>query len=166
VQRRQIVEAQLALQAHEQALLHVFADRRDRQEMGLVHGQQVFVPEQDGFVERDAALGLERAVVVDAQPCFVGPSFGDRHAVLVDHLARAHARFPGAARDGGEALHQELGDGGPGPGRQRDAARADAVAGGQRQRGGHGRFAQAISSADTISAKAGRAAGSGCTQRA
>ena len=54
---------------------------------------------------------------------------------------------------------QELGDGGPGAGRQGDAARADAVAGGQRQRA-HGGFArQAALSADTISANAGRAAG-------
>ena len=129
---------QPALQAHQQALLHVAADRRDGQERRLVHREQVSVLVEDLLVERDAGLVVEEAVVVDAQRRLVGPLGRDRHAVLVDHLAGRDAGLPGRARDGREAIHQELGDRGPGAGRQADAARADAVAGGQRQGRAHG----------------------------
>jgi hypothetical protein len=138
VQRHEVVDLQLALEPHEQAFLQVLAGGRDGEEGGLVGHHELLVLEQHLLLEGDVHFAVERAVVVDAQRRFVAALDGDGDAVLVDHVAGHDALQPCVARDGGKALDQELGDGRPGAVGQADAARAHAVAGGQRQPvGGH-----------------------------
>jgi hypothetical protein len=135
VQRRQRVDAEPALQPHEQRFLQVPATGRDRQEVRLVGDDQPLVLEQHDLVERQARFVGDRTVVVQPQARSVRPIRRDGDAVLVDQFALLHAGLPGRGRHRREALDQEIADRRPRPGRQRDAARADTVLGRQR----HGR---------------------------
>ena len=91
----------------------------------------MFVLKQHGRFKRNARLGFQRAVVVQAHMAAVGALRRDGGAKLIDHQAGRHALQPGLPRDGGEALDQKIGEGRPVACRQADAARAHAVAGRQ-----------------------------------
>ena len=56
VDRRQLGQAKLALEPHQQRVLQVGPGRHDRQKVRLVRHHQVFVLEQHGFLERNTSL--------------------------------------------------------------------------------------------------------------
>ena len=72
VDRHQVVQAQGALESHQQGLLQVLAGRRDGQEMRLVDHQQMRIAPQHRVLEGHARLVRQGAVVVEALVRLVG----------------------------------------------------------------------------------------------
>ena len=66
VDRREIIEAERPFQTDQKRFLHVATTRDDGEKVGLVGNDQIIVLEHHHFVERDARLGWQRAVIVNA----------------------------------------------------------------------------------------------------
>jgi hypothetical protein len=95
VDRRQVRQRQLALQAHQQGLAQEAPGRDHRQEVRLVDHQQVLVLEQDLFLERDRGFFVELAVVPDAHALAHLAVGSQGLALRVDHVAARQALAPG-----------------------------------------------------------------------
>ncbi len=87
-------DAQLALEPHQQCLLHEAAGGGDRQEVRLVGHQQMFVLVEHGRFERNHRLGAQLTVVVDARLRLKRRFGWQWPAVLVEHAALGHALQP------------------------------------------------------------------------
>ena len=131
VDRDQLVQPQIAFEAYQHRFLQVLARRRDRQEVRLVHDDQVFVLMQDDFFKRNGLFRFKRPVVIHADVALKRARFSHQRAEFIHHLAARHALQPRLTRDGRKALNQKVGDGGPRPFRQAHATGANTVARGQ-----------------------------------
>ena len=131
VHRRQGVDTELALQAHQQGLLQIASAWSHWQKMRLVDREHMVILKQHHFIEGNAFLDLDAAIVEQLEMCGVEPLGQDIVAELVDHIATRHARLDLVARHIRETLHQKIDHSHPGADRQHNTARSDAVAGRQ-----------------------------------
>jgi hypothetical protein len=129
VDRRQVLDAQTALQAHQQGLLHIASGGRDRQEVRFVSHHQPVVLKQDGFIERDHSLVRDVAVVVQKLSGANGRIDRNRLSGVIEHVAGGQALRPGFPGDAWQALGQEIQQSDPRAWGYGDTAGADAVAG-------------------------------------
>ena len=130
VQRHQIGAIGLALELHQQALLHITARGRDGHEVRFVGHQQVLVFEHGVRLERQDRLIGHVAVVVNALAhvaALVGPG---GLAVFLEHQALRQTLGPLSARNAGHALGQKI-EQMRRPLRHRNHAGAHAIAHGQ-----------------------------------
>jgi hypothetical protein len=94
VQRRQLGQAQAALQARQQGVAGIAAHRRHRQEVRLVHHHQALVQVQQLLGEGDVHLASHLAPVPDPLARPVGRVHGQGGPALVQHLAGGQAGLP------------------------------------------------------------------------
>ncbi len=129
VNRCQGIDAELALEAHQQGLLHIAPRRCDRQKMRLVGDDEMLILEQHDFIEGDARLGFKRAVVENAQACLVGPLIRYDHAIWhpLRRLPACGQARPAADTAGRRSMRNAAAMLGHEPRRQDNAARADTV---------------------------------------
>ena len=146
VQRAERGQAQAAPQPHQQAALHEAPAGRDGHEVRLVGHHQPVVLEDDAFALGRGWLAGPAAVVEQALAGAAGRVGGERLAGFVQHRAGIQARLPFGAREGGQAVGQEVEHRRPARRGHGHAAGAHAVAQGQGGAAGaaHGLFMNRI----------------------